>query len=66
MKEFPYFVSSRPAYGNVRKIKLRTKADDGEIVELEMWDLLNKFGADRVLQMRRELPEIEEDDDEDP
>lgn len=66
MKEFPYFVSSRPACGNVRKIKFRTKTDDGEIVELEMWDLLNKFGADRVLQMRKELPEIEEGDDENP
>ncbi|MFA5049160.1 MAG: hypothetical protein WC516_09110 [Patescibacteria group bacterium] len=59
MKKIPCFVCKTTSIG--KKIKYRTRTSDGKLVELELWDLVNKYGADRVLQMREEFPEIEEE-----
>lgn len=59
VEKIPCFISRNTQVG--KKLKYRMKTASGEVVDLEMWDLINKFGADTVLQMRRELPEFEED-----
>ena len=37
-----------------------TTMPDGVEKEFSMWDLLNKYGPNRVLEMRSEFPEVEE------
>lgn len=59
-EKIPCFISRSTQVG--KKLKYRMKIVTGEVVDLEMWDLINKFGADVVLQMRKELPEFEEED----
>lgn len=41
------------------RVTFVTVTPDGKEQELTLWDLLNKHGAEKVLQMREQYPEIE-------
>lgn len=58
-KKFPCFISRKTAVG--KKVKYRTKTIGGDVIEINFWELIEKYGADKVLQMREELPEYEEE-----
>jgi hypothetical protein len=57
--ETPRFVRRNGPGGP--RITFVTITSDGREQELTMWDLLNKHGAERVLQMREQYPEVEEE-----
>ena len=59
-KKFPCFISRQTPVG--KKVKYRTKTINGKIIEINFWELIEKYGADKVLQMRTDLPEYEEED----
>jgi len=58
MEKVPRFVRRNGPNGP--SIVLVTKTPDGANKEFSMWELINKYGADKVLQMRQEFPETEE------
>lgn len=57
--EGPYFLCKKTSVG--KTVKFITKKSDGTVVEMEVWELVNKFGPEKVLQMRENLPEIEDE-----
>lgn len=59
-KIVPRFVRHKGAGGS--RVTFVTMTSDGEKLELSMWDLLNKHGAEKVLQMREQYPEVEVDE----
>ena len=56
--EDSYFVYKITSTG--KKIKFITKTTNGKVIEMEMWEMVNRYGPEKVLQMRIDLPEIEE------
>jgi len=56
-KTLPRFVRHTNAGGT--HITFVTVTHDGKVLEMTMWDLVNKHGYEKVLQMREQYPEIE-------
>jgi hypothetical protein len=54
----PRFVRHNGAGGS--RVTFVTVTCDGREQELTLWDLLNKHGAEEVLKMREQYPEVEE------
>jgi len=54
-KPIPRFVRRRNPNGD--KVTFVTATRDGKKQELSLWDLINKYGADKVLEMREQFPE---------
>lgn len=56
MEKTPRFVR-REGLGGPR-VTFVTVDRDGSEREMTLWDLLNKYGAEKVLQMREQYPEV--------
>jgi hypothetical protein len=60
MESIPRFVRRGGKCGAGTTVVFLTKSSDGRDKEISMWELVDKYGADKVIQMRREFPETEE------
>lgn len=56
--EKPHFVRKNGPAGP--KVVFVTTTTDGKRKEFSVWELVEKYGTDKVLQMRQEFPETEE------
>lgn len=57
MDKVPRFVRHNGPGGP--RVTFVTVDRDGRERELTLWDLVNKHGAEKVLRMREEYPEVE-------
>jgi hypothetical protein len=56
-KDIPRFVRHAGPWSHVTFVTIN---NDGKKVEMPLWDLINRYGADEVLRMREKYPEIAE------
>lgn len=57
-KSVPRFVRRRGPGGP--RVTFVTVTRDGKEEELTLWDLVNRHGAEGVLRLRKQYPEIED------